>query len=258
MSRLPRIAMAAAVLSGTLAGTATAQEPRVPEGAVALVGDERISEAEFRHWLRIGIRGQSGPVDPPRFERCIAAERQTPSEQRRPSSERELRSRCRKRYEALRASTMAFLVQGVWVRQEATARGLDVGRDRVRRSFERQRRQAFPTEDAYREFLRSSGLTRADLLVRIEFDILQRRLVRAATSDVPAVTPKAVDRYYAQHRRRFSGLSPARARRTIRAQLTAARQQRAIARFIDDFRSRYRADTVCAKAYVMDDCSNAP
>jgi hypothetical protein len=258
MSRLPRIAMAAAVLSGMAAAPTAAQQPSLPDGVVARVGDERIPERQFRHWLRIGIRGERTPVDPPRFERCIAAERETPSEQRRPSSERELRSRCRGRYRAIRASTMLFLVHRVWTRQEAAARGLAVAPEQVRRAFERQMREAFPTERAFREFLRSSGLTKADLLQRTEFDMLQRRLIRAATANVPEVTREDVERYYARHRRRFSGLSPASARRAIRVQLTATRRQRATARFLDEFRSRYRAMTTCAKGYVIDACSNGP
>jgi hypothetical protein len=258
MSRLPRLAMAAAVLSGMVAAPGAAQQPSLPDGVVARVGQERISERQFRHWLRIGIRGESSPVDPPRFERCIAAERERPSELNRPSSVRELRSRCRDRYQAIRDSAMLFLLHRAWTRQEATARGLAVAREEVRRAFERQKREAFPTERAFREFLRSSGLSKADLFKRIEFDMLQRRLIRAATANVPEVTREEVERYYARHRRRFSGLSPASARRAIRVQLTATRRQRATARFLDDFRSRYRARTTCAKGYVIDACSNAP
>jgi hypothetical protein len=258
MSRLPRLAMAAAVLSGMAAAPGAAQQPSLPDGVVARVGQERISERQFRHWLGIGIRGESSPVDPPRFERCIAAEREKPSEQRRPSSERELRSRCRDRYEALRDSTMLFLLHRVWTRQEAAARGLAVAPEQVRRAFERQKREAFPTERAFREFLRSSGLSKADLLKRIEFDMLQRRLIGAATANVPEVTREEVERYYARHRRRFSELSPASARRAIRVQLTATRRQRAIARFLDEFRSRYRTMTTCATGYAIDACSNAP
>lgn len=258
MSRLPRIAMAAAVLSWMAAAAAAAQPPSLPDGVVARVGEERISERQFRHWLRIGIRGESSPVDPPRFERCIATEREKASEQRRPSSERELRSRCRDRYQAIRGSTMLFLLHRAWTRQEATARGLAVAPDQVSQAFERQKRQAFPTERAFREFLRSSGMRKADLLARVELGMLQRRLTRAATADVPEVTRQEVDRYYARHRRRFSELSPAVARRAIRVQLFATRQQRALARFIDEFRSRYRAMTTCAKGYVIDSCSNGP
>jgi SurA N-terminal domain len=223
MFRLPRIAMAAAVLSGMAVAPAAAQEPPVPDGAVARVGDERIGKGEFRHWMQIAVRGDD----------------QAPRE-------------------ALRESTMLFLLHRAWTRQEAAAEGIVVKPAQVRRAFERQRREAFPGERAFRRFLRRSGMAKRDLLERIEFDMLQRRLTRAAVADVPKVTREAVESYYARHRREFRGLPPARARRTIRVQLNSARKQRALARFIVDFRSRYRALTVCADGYVMDACSNAP
>jgi SurA N-terminal domain len=223
MSRLPRIAMAAAVLAGMVLAPATAQEPPLPDGAVARVGDEHVSKRVFRHWLRIAVTG-----DP---------------EARR---------------EALRDSTMLFLLHRAWTRQEAAARGIVVKPAQVRRAFERQRREEFPDERDFRSFLRRSGMTEADLRERLEFDMLQRRLTRAAAKDVPAVTAQDVDRYYAEHRRRYSALSPAAARRAIRVQLRATREQRAITRFIESFRARYRAMTTCARGYVIDACSNAP
>jgi hypothetical protein len=223
MSHLPRVAMAAAVLSGMAVAPASAQEPPLPDGAVARVGDERIGKGEFRRWMRIAVRGDD----------------QAPRK-------------------ALRESTMLYLLHRAWTGQEAAARGIVVKPARVRRAFERQKREAFPDERAFRGFLRETGMTKRDLLERIEFDMLQRRLTRAAIADVPNVTRGAIDRYYARHRREFRGLAPARARRTIRLQLTSARKQRALARFIVDFRSRYRAVTVCADGYVMDACSNAP
>jgi hypothetical protein len=222
MFRLPRIALAAAVLATMAAGTpAAAQEPRVPAGAVALVGDERIGKPEFRHWLRVAVRGDD-----------------------------------QARRAALRNSTMLFLLHRAWTRQEAAVRGIAVKRSRVRRALERQKREDFPDERTYRAFLRSAGMTEADLLERLEFDLLQRRLIPAAAANVPAVTSEEVDRYYARHRSRYAGLRPTAARRAIRAQLNATREQRAVTRFLERFRARYRARTTCATGYVIDACSN--
>jgi SurA N-terminal domain len=223
MSRLPCIATAAAVLAVAVVVPATAQEPPLPDGAVARVGDEHISKRLFRHWLRIAVSS-----DP-------AARR-----------------------EALRNSTMLYLLHRAWTGQEAAARGIVVKPAQVRRAFDRQRREAFTDERDYRRFLRRSGMTEADLLERVEFDMLQRRLTHSATKDVPAVTKQEVERYYAEHRRRYSDLSPAAARQAIRTRLTAERRQRAITRFVESFRARYRTMTTCAKGYVIDACSNAP
>jgi hypothetical protein len=261
MSRVTWTVTAAAVLWVTAAGPAAAQTTPLPDGVAAQVGQEPITEREFRHWLRIGIRGEgpeSAPLDPPSFRRCVAAElRRVPEGEPMPSR-RALRRRCRDRYDALRDSTLRFLLNGVWVRQEAVARDIRVTPQAVRGRFERQKREAFPTERAFRRFLRSSGLTRGDLLTRVELDMLQQRLTRAVTAGVPEVTRQEVERYYARHQRRYRDLSPAAARRSIRALLTSRRQQRALERFVAGFRSRYRARTVCANGYVVPECSNAP
>jgi SurA N-terminal domain len=223
MSHLSRIATAAAALTAMAAAPAAAQEPPLPDGAVARVGDEHVSKSAFRHWMRVAVRGDS------------QAQR-----------------------DALRDSTMLYLLHRNWTRQEAAARGIEVKPAEVRRKFERQRRGSFPNEGAYRRFLRRSGMTEADLLERIEFDMLQRRLTRGATRNVPAVTKEQVDSYYERHRHRFSELSPRVARRAVRTHLEATREQRAITRFIESFRARYRAMTTCAKGYVIEACSNAP
>ena len=261
MFRLMCIAAGGAVLLVTAVAPVAAQEPPLPNGVVARVGEEPISKREFRHWLGISVRGEgqggSAPLDPPGFERCVAGELRMLGEGEPKPSRRALRLRCRTRYGALRTSTMLFLLHRVWTRQETAARGLAVRPEQVRRALQRQKRQAFPTERAFRRFLRSSGMTEADLLERIEFDMLQSRLTQSAAARVPAVTKGEVDRYYARHRRRYSDLSRASARHAIRVQLTASRRQRAITRFIEEFRSRYRAVTVCAKGYVIDACSNA-
>jgi hypothetical protein len=261
MSRSAWITTAAAVLCVTAVAPAAAQEPPLPDGVVARVGEEPITEREFRHWLRIGLRGEStggAPLDPPRFRRCVAGElRALPNGGPRPSR-RELRQRCRTRFDALRASTTLFLLHAEWTRQETAARGIAVTPERVRRAFERQKRQAFPNERVFRRFLRASGMTEADLLDRVELDMLQERLTDAALEGVPEVTKQDVERHYARHRRQYRGIAPARARREIRVLLTARRRQGAIARFTAEFRSRYRAMTVCANGHVISECSNAP
>jgi foldase protein PrsA len=243
MRRLLQIGTAAAVLTLAAATPVRAQEEPLPDGVVAQVGGEPIAETDFRHWLRTSVRVTgAGPLDPPRFERCIAAGRRRPQ--------------CQRRYEVLLREVMDFLLQAVWVRQEATAMGIAVSAERVRRSLERQKRSAFLTERAYRRFLRSSGMSEADLLFRVELDMLLGRLTGAVADSAQPVTDEEIDRYYASHRRRFRGESRRAARRAIRGILTARRQQNAIERFGRSFRSRYRAITTCAQDYLIPSCGN--
>jgi SurA N-terminal domain len=260
MRRVTRIAAAAAVVLCLAAlAPAAAQEEPLPDGVAARVGEEPIAESDVEALVRTQARGGRtvAPLDPPRFERCVAAERRMSRGRRDRPSRRELRRGCRERYELLRGDVMTFLVEAVWTRQEAAARGIAVTTRQVRRALERQKRRAFPNERDYRRFLRDTGQTEADILERVELDMLQTRLVRQATSSLPPVTEEEIDRYHESHRRRFRGESRRSARRTIRRLLTAERRQDAVVRFVADFRARYRAITVCADGYVLDVCGNS-
>jgi hypothetical protein len=197
-----------------------------PETEVARVGAQVIGEREFRRWLRVALHG---------------VDRRT-----RPGSPG---------YRALRRQVMHFLIQGLWIRQEAQAVGVSVTDARVRRAFEREKRASFPGKRAYRRFLRRSGMTERDLLYRVKLDILQARVTRHAAASAPPVTQEDVSRYYSNHRHRYHGVPAAKARRAIRRRIGTVREMRALSRFIEDFRHRYRAITVCADGYVVSECA---
>jgi parvulin-like peptidyl-prolyl isomerase len=259
MRRMTRIAAAAALLCMAALAPAVAQQEPLTEDVAARVGEEPIATSEVEGLVRGQSRGGRGtaPLDPPRFERCVAAERRMSRGRRNRPTRRELRRECQERYERLRADVVTFLVEAVWVRQEAAARGIAVTPEQVRRSLERQKRRAFLNERDYRRFLRDTGHTEADILERVELEMLQSRLTRQVISSLPPVTSQDVDRYYETHRRRFRDEPPRRARRIIRGLLTAQRRQRAVSRFVADFRARYREITVCADGYVVDVCGNS-
>lgn len=192
-------------------------------------------------------------VDRPPFVRCIAAEQRRRPEESKPSRRR-LRQYCRRRFEQAKRQTMQFVLQAAWIRQEAASRGVGVTRRQVRRTFIRQRRAAFPRKGAFQRFLRKSGSTKADIMYRVELDLLQNRLILAVSNDAPRVTKDDVAQHYAGHRRRYRGVRRAEANRAIRRLLTAQRRQRALTRFIKDFRRRSREATICAEGYVVAEC----
>lgn len=246
------------------AGPAVAQDepPPAPEvvapEVVAQVGAEAIGRAEFDEWLAQATHAQfRRPVElvPPRYRQCVAATRaERAAKDWRRLSPRALRKRCRRQHRALRRQVLTFLVQSRWVEQEAVARGIQVSDERVDRVFRRQKRQAFPTERAYRRFLRRSGSTESHIKYRVRLDLLQTALTRIAMSDIEPVTKRDIARYRARHRRRFAGMRRAEANRWIRALLLSGREQRTLARFIADFRNRYVAITWCAPGHRIDEC----
>ena len=236
------------------AAPAGAQSPPLPPGTVALVGTEPIPQAEFDHWFAIALGEERGVVDPPRYERCIAADRRRARRAGRTPPRRVLRRRCERRGVAARRETMTFLVQARWFRAEAAARQITVEPVRVRRFFERLKSKTFKSRRAYRRFLRTTGLTEGDLLVRAELELLQLRLLRGVLESARPVSDAEAKRYLSNHRREYRNMPRAKALRNVRRFLTALRRARAVLGFTRDLRSRYRPITLCAPALAVKDC----
>jgi foldase protein PrsA len=200
----------------------------VPPSAVAKVGDEVITQDEFDKWLKTASAGQAqgagapAPPDPPDFERCVASRKKqpVPKGQERPS-DAQLKKQCRQEFEQLKTEVMQFLIQAEWVQQEAEAQGVEVTDEEVRRSFEQQKKQAFPTDKAYRQFLETSGMTEEDILFRVKLDQLQQKLTRKVTEDAQKVTNADVEEYYSKNKKRFAQPE----RRDLRVVLTKTEAQ---------------------------------
>jgi foldase protein PrsA len=182
----------------------------VPSGAVAKVGDETITQQEFDKWLNTAAQGQAqggaGAVpDPPDFQKCVAAKKKLPAPQgQEKPKDSELKKQCETEYEALRTEVMQFLIQAEWVEQEAEAQDVKVSDKEIRKSLEDQKNQAFPNEKAYKEFLKSSGMTEEDVLFRVRLDQLQQKLTQKITADAKKVSDGDIQEYYEKNKKRFA------------------------------------------------------
>jgi foldase protein PrsA len=180
----------------------------VPPNAVAKVGDSVITQDEFDKWMRTAAEGQpeGGPVpDPPDFNRCVAQKKKMPvaKGQERPSDS-QLKKQCEEQFDQLKTQVMQFLIQAEWVQQEAEEQGVEVSEKEVRRSFEQQKEQAFPNDKAYREFLKSSGMSEEDILLRVRLEQLQQKLTQKVTKDAQNVSSQDVENYYDKNKERFA------------------------------------------------------
>jgi foldase protein PrsA len=185
----------------------------VPSNGVAKVGDAVITKTEFSRWLRTASaqqqqQGASGPVvapDPPDFEKCVAARRNQPSPEgaTKPSAN-QLKQQCKQEYDALKDTVMQFLIQAEWVQQEAAARDVKVSDAEVKKQFEDQKNQSFKSEKAYKEFLKSSGMSEPDLLFRVKLDALQNKLRQKVIEGKDKVSNAEVEEYYEKNKKRFA------------------------------------------------------
>ena len=100
---------------------------------------------------------------------------------------------------------MQFLIQAEWVEQEADKREHHGHATRPsQKSFEDQKKQAFPTEKAYQQFLKTSGMTEADILFRVKLSQLQEKLTQKVTEDAKKVSDADVEEYYNKNKKRFA------------------------------------------------------
>jgi foldase protein PrsA len=182
----------------------------IPSGAVAKVGDATITQDEFDKWLKTAVSGQAqgGAVvvpDPPEFSKCVAAKKKLPvPEGQKTQSDAALKKQCEQEYDTLKGEVMQFLIQAEWVTQEAEDQGVEVSDAAVRKSFEDQKKQAFPTEKAYQEFIKSSGMTEEDILYRVKLNQLQEKLTQKITEDAGKVSDEDIQEYYEKNKKRFA------------------------------------------------------
>ncbi|MDQ4049639.1 MAG: peptidyl-prolyl cis-trans isomerase, partial [Actinomycetota bacterium] len=200
---LPAAALAAAVV---VAGCGNS----VPSDSVAKVGDTAIAKKEFDRWLKNAARGQqqgggASVPDPPTFAKCVAGLKKAPQPQggAKPK-DADLKKQCRQQYNQLKSEVMQFLIQAQWVQQEAQERGVKVSDAEVRKSFEDQKKQAFPKEADYKRFLASSGMSEQDILFRVKLDTLQTKLTQKVTEDKVKVSEADIKRYYEKNKKRFA------------------------------------------------------
>jgi foldase protein PrsA len=193
-SRIPTaLVCAVAVGGGTIAFSGCGDD--VPANSVARVGDTTITKAEFNKWLHTAAKGEASQggssvaPDPPQYTACIA-ERQkqpTPKGASKPSAAA-LKQQCKQQYDRLKGEVMQFLIQAQWVKQEADKRNVSVSDAAVRRSFEDQKKQAFPNDKAYNKFLASSGMSEQDILFRVKLNELQTKLTQKVTEEESKVS----------------------------------------------------------------------
>ena len=189
----------------------------VPSGSVAKVGDTEIKKAEFDRWLQAAARQQSqsqpgqpaAPTtvpDPPNFTRCIAAKKKaTPPQQgAAPPSDDQLKAQCKQEYDGLKEQTMQFLISAEWLQQEAKKQGVSATPAEVEKTFQEQKKQAFPKEAEYQKFLKESGRTEADLKFQVRLSVLTNQLQAKVVEGKGEPSPEEIEDYYNENKERFS------------------------------------------------------
>ena len=217
IASLPRVLRAALVAAALLALAVAVAScgGGVPSNGVATVGDEVITKNEFNHWLNAAAKGQAAQTSPtggatsvpdaPDFKKCIAGKKKTPTPKGTPKpKDADLKKQCSQEYDSLRSSVMQFLISAEWIQQEADARAIKITDQEVQKEFQDQKKQSFPKDKDYQQFLKTSGQSEQDLLFRVKLDVLSNRVREKITEGKDKVSDQEITAYYNKNKARFA------------------------------------------------------
>lgn len=214
--KTPRIILALGaffVLALTVAacGSDSKSNDSVPSDAVASVDGTPITTTLFDARLRTNAlsSAQGGTAvvpDPPAYSGCVDELRRqaAAARSRTRQSDDQLRTQCRSLYDQLMRTTVAQLAQEAWIVQEARALGVTVSNATVQRELDTTKRQSFPRRGDYERFLRTQGMTNADVIQRLRVQELATRITDKIQRSAGAVTDAEITDYYNRNKDQFA------------------------------------------------------
>jgi foldase protein PrsA len=205
-TKLAALTCAVAVLAAIVAGCGG-----VPGNAVATVDGNEISKATFTHWMNVAARsgGQqaSSVPKPPDFASCIAAKRKAlpkPAKGQPKTTDAQLKAQCKQEYTALRDQVLQLLISFKWIEGEAKDLGVKVKDSEVTKQFQTQKKASFPKDADYQKFLKDSGQSEEDILMRVKLDVLSNKIREKVTKGKDKVTDADITKYYNANKSRFA------------------------------------------------------
>jgi foldase protein PrsA len=229
----------------------------VPGNAVAEVDGTAIEKSDFEHWLNVAAKsgGQAGAAapKPPDYAECIKQKQKTtpkPAKGQPKVTDAQLKTQCKQEYDALRDQVLQLLISFEWIEGEAKEMDIKVTEEEIKKSFDKQKKEAFPKEADFEKFLKESGQTEADILKRVRLDTLSNKIREKVTKGEDKVSDAQIEEYYNKNKQRFAQPE----RRDLRIVLTKGKakadQAKAALEDGDSFKS-------VAKRYSIDQASKA-
>jgi foldase protein PrsA len=197
------VACAAVIVAGCGGG--------IPGDSVATVDGKNITKASYDHWLNIAAKSGGQPESaipkPPDYKDCIANKRKTlpkPAKGQPETTDAQLKTQCASEYKSLQQQVMQLLVSFQWIEGEAKSQGIKVTDADVKKAFDSQKKASFPKEDDYQKFLKQSGQTEDDILMRVRLDLLSNKIREKITKDSDKISDAEIAKYYNANKSKFA------------------------------------------------------
>src|SRR5215213_4521582 len=228
----------------------------VPGNAVAEVDGTAIEKQDFEHWMTVAAKSSAQKAavpKPPDFKECIAQAKKAaakPAEGQPKQTDADYKKQCQQQYDQLREQVVGLLINYQWLQKEADEQGVKVTDDEVQKSLDQQKKQAFPKAGDYEKFLKDSGQTNDDVVLRVKMELISNKIRDKVTKGKDTVTDQQIKDYYDKNKAQFA--QPERRDLSIVLTKTKAKAEQAKAALASgqSFKS-------VAKQYSIDDASKA-
>jgi foldase protein PrsA len=148
--------------------------PTVPAGDVALVEN---------------VPGEAGHVSEARFHEALVRSAAQGGEKTIPKPGEE-------HYEELKETALQGLIDAAWIQGEAAEMGIATNAVQLAAEFKAIKAQNFKTAAEYKQFLKASHYTKADIDEKVKLQLLSTKVQEAATNAVRAPSSTQVAAYY--------------------------------------------------------------
>ncbi len=184
----------------------------IPGDAVVSVDGNSITKDTFTHWMGVASAssattpgGKPAIPVPPNYTACIASAKATvkPAKGQAPPTESALKSQCAQQYKSLQQEVLGFLISSDWVTGEAKSLGVNISDAEVKKQFEKIKSQQFPKAAEFEKFLKTSGQSVSDLLLRVKLNLLSQKIQQKIVKQKSTVTAAQIAKYYAENPKRF-------------------------------------------------------
>jgi len=149
-------------------------DPSIPSGDVALVEDApgdvgEVTQAEFDHALELSVK-QAGEKKAPKPG--------TP------------------KYDELKETALNAIFEGIWLQGLAAEEGVEVSDEELAKERRKVEKESFSSKKEFKEFLKESGFTSADVDERVKLQVLSERLQKQLQAEVPSPSKGEIEDYY--------------------------------------------------------------
>lgn len=165
-----------------------------------------------------GVRGSAQTITTADLERAIS----------QAAAQKELKSAPipgDPKYKEIEEAGLGEILDATWIQGQAAEMGISTTGGEVAEELANVTDEDFKTEKEYQDFLKTSLFTEADVLDRVELQLLSTKIQEQISDGA-------------------EGGKDAR--------------EEAFAEFVTAYQTRWRARTVCAEPYVIERCSNGP